>query len=511
MRVSILRTSSSTTSGNLLRILLIIVPILIIGALYWYFSSQPPALAEIISPTRVLISNYSPDSVKISFATPNKNTQATLIWGENSSLGITQTDDRVSINAELQTHSFTLSDLKQTKKYYYRIKIGNSFFPAISEVPSTFVTPTTSEVKRSPITTIYGDIDSSNPINTLIYAYVQTSTGDALPLSIYPKTDGSWLLDVSQALTTSGRPVVVTETTKVRFVFDAGSSGSSQSLTAEKAPYTISLTAAYNFDSVFASSDFTNDSDSIVIVQPTTIGSTTPTATPTITPTTLTGPINFSTLQQNIQLSSESSQSSSQSVLFNLYASPTITNVTNTSFSTFWITPLKEETKIVYGLANSTSTVSKQDDRDSGSPSQYFIHYSTLSLLTAETDYTFIYGNNSGNKSLTTPTALGTTPQFQTIAGNVQNIQGECVIQSSIQGTTRRSAKISVFVPNNGTWSMNIGPLRTQNYSNFFAAQSTETITFDLICVTTANAIKIKTVTMPVSQALVNTVVLPLE
>jgi len=521
MRVSILRSQPQTGGLNFPKALLVALPLLIFAAFAGYFgyqyylSQQQP----VITPSRITVSNYKTDAVTLSFSTPNHKTQSQILWGEStSSLENTQNDDRTNLGPDRETHYFTITDLSPGTKYYFRIKSGDSFYPVTDKDPLTFQTP--SSIKDSTgATTLYGDIDTSNAQDTIIYAYVTTDNGDAYPLSTFPKTDGSWFINANLALLPNGSQAKITDTDQVQIVIDSGIDGFSQNLSANESPVSIKLTENYNFDTVFTASDFENTEP--IIVTPTTISETTPTPTvsvtsetptPTITPSTSvtitpTG-IDFDSLQQNIPLTVGSATQQEQATLFNLFSTPTITNVTATSFTTFWITPAKEQTKLIYGPTGSTTTLTKQDDRDVGAPSTFFIHYTTISLLTAKTPYTFVYGNNAGTKAITTPDTISSAPSFQSISGTVQNMTGECVIQASIQGTARKSSILSVIVPSSGLWSMNIGPLRTQNYSAFFSALDTENITFELVCVPSANTIKTKTATMTVKQAIESQIVL---
>lgn len=521
--------------GNPLQIvftlLLLVVPIVFIaGAVYFIIQVRNDSV--IITPERHIVGNVTAASATIAWTTPNGEAIGSVMWGTSESLSNTEGDIRNNTNGKTDkrnTHIVTIENLSPNTTYYYRIKVGSTVYPSADEAPFSFTTiPLRTQSTSQPVS-IYGNVTNVTDDDIIVSAMVSNGTQNSFPLITYPKTDGSWYIDISKAVSTAAlQPMTVTNKHSVTVNFDTSDSGNSVIASAESSPLRTGLITAYMFDTSTAEKITPTPTPTITApiitpAQPTGSVTPTPTVTQQFTSGTVspsessgTGVFNFAALKQDISLSTGQSPTlgektvSGSHIAFSLYKTPVLTNITDTSLSIFWITEAKEASDIVHAQTNSSGSTKVIDDRDGSISKQHRIHHVTLKKLTANTGYSYTYGQNSSSRQFSSPKTLQVQPSFQNISGSLNTFAGECVMFTQLSRGNQKSSKISTLLQTKD-WILNIGPVRTEDLSQFFAPQSSDIVTFDVYCIQENLSVLSGTKSMPVGTAIGSSVSIDIQ
>lgn len=518
-------------------ILLLIVPVAFLTAALYYVADFR-SRAAVVNPQRVIVGNLASNSAVVSWVTPGGNSVAGVEWGETTALGKIEVDYRNKIEGKStsrETHYVQLDNLQPNKEYYYRIKTTEGSFPAEGETPYSFKTLPLKTQNSAQTVSIYGQISGDASADTVVVAYVSSAGNESLPLITYPRQDGSWYLNLAQATPKTGTtPLVVTEKNSVTLLFDGGENGDVIKTRAEDAPVNVTLSADFSPEEVY---DLLADNKSLPTQTPTQIITPTITITPStsisgtpiiaasVTPTTapvkLSGNIDFSSLRQDVTLKTgnapqstlgEKADTQQEDIQLSLYSTPTLTNVTDSNVSMFWITKTKETTQLVYGTNQATTSEKVFDDRDgSGSPKEYFIHHVTLKKLSSNAQYSYVFGKSTATSSFTVPLALQLQPAFQNISGKVTGSTGECIMKTQLKRGDLKSSPVSTLVTPDVSWLLNVGPVRSADLKTYFAASATDEIIFETICVQGQDAFKNGTVTTTVNKAITEGIIITLK
>lgn len=502
MRVLLAKPEKGSPLQTILILVLLIVPIaFIVGAVL--FVTQLSKDSTLITPEKHIVGNLSAASATIAWTTPSGQTIGSVIWGTSESLSNSEIDLRNKVNGQTEqryTHIVTLDNLSPNTTYYYRIKVGSIVYPSADEAPYSFTTLPLRTQSTAQAVSIYGNITQTTIDDIIVTASVNSGTQTSYPLITYPKNDGSWYIDISKAVSVAQlQPITVTSKHNVTVNFDSSKSGNSVIASPETSPLRTSLIDGYTFN---GTAERILPTATPIVTAPvitpsiTIVAQSSPTPTPSqqftsgnITQSG-TGVFNFAALKQDIALSTGQSptvsqntpQTSSNNIVYSLYKVPVMTNITDTSSSVFWVTEAKETSDLVYSQTNSSGSTKLIDDRDSSSPKQYQIHHVTLKRLTANTSYSYSYGKVTSPRQFTSPKPLQVQPAFQNISGTLNTFSGECILLTQLSRGSLKSSKISTILQNKD-WILNIGPVRKEDLSEFFAPQANDNITFDAYCI----------------------------
>lgn len=504
MRIFLAKGEINNKKGLTRGAFIVLVPLLVlfaaIAAVIYYNSQQGP-----IVPQRIATGNFSTTSVAIAWATPENDTATTLEWGESPNLGKTSLDSRDVNNIALprKTHFIALEDLEPDTEYYYRIKVGNTYYPDINETPYTFKTLNTVESTSQRPISIYGNIKSPDNRNadTIVTVFAESNGIKSLPIITTVKDDGAWYINLSEAIPSEeSEDFQISTDTQISVIYDGGNKGQKETATPANSPLSSNLNAEFSFATLYADVHGTNNVNTSIIPTQLTSGSLT-----TVTPTQVT-----SRFRQDVALlpagggvvitsTPQPSEATGIPTLPEEYTSPIISNVTDSSFTVLWLTAEKTESKVVAGTSQTTATQTFYDDRSIGSRTT-LLHHVTVKQLTPLSVYTYSYG--ATQSTFTTPRSIAEQIQFQTISGTIANANGECYIKTSVQNAQKRSAAITTLIDTQRQFSFNLGPIRTADYNSYFRASNSDILIMDAICISQGPVIRKDSLSLSLKQAL---------
>lgn len=439
---------------------------------------------KILVPERVSVANLKSFEAGITWTTSEKLTTE-LFWGTDESATRQAQDTRDTNGVTPRyTHFSTLKDLDPGKVYYYRIKIGSYYYPALSEKPYSFQTPLLKTESVSQQVSVYGTVATQNLADTIIKATVETSSGDTVPIVTLPDKDGNWIVNIAEATVKTGdKTPTITEKNQVTIVVDSGIEASIQKTTAEASPVALSVQKGLNLNLQSAVSGVSEVKQQFsgATISPTPTAST-------------------DSSKQNVFLRVKPTESSAP-VSFNLYGVPSITNITSSSASTFWISAQKESTNLTYAVATASTTQQLFDDRDTSSSQARYIHHVTFKQLSPVTTYTFSTSRNKDTYFLRIPKVLSEQTKLQVISGKITN-PSECIVLASFSRSNAKSGTISTLPNRDGTFSFNVGPVRTESNDSFFLPEATDTLKLTALCIPSDKVLQSITVTTTLDDAL---------
>lgn len=174
---------------------------------------------------KITLSNMAPTSLSISYFTVAP-TYDFIQYGEDTSVPKVALDSRVGadgLNPRLNTHYFSLKDLKADTKYYFKINSGNTLLPEGEYL--TFKTP--AAISGTPGFEVFsGKVKKSENGAFVAEGIVFLSSDQGQLLSAPVKDDGEWSIaysgirsaDLSKYLQLSG-------TDQIKFMAYAGNDG----------------------------------------------------------------------------------------------------------------------------------------------------------------------------------------------------------------------------------------------------------------------------------------------
>ncbi|HEY40239.1 MAG TPA: hypothetical protein G4O18_00065, partial [Dehalococcoidia bacterium] len=161
-----------------------------------------------------------------------------------------------------------------------------------------------------------------------------------------------------------------------------------------------------------------------------------------------------------------------------------ISNVGDKSFTVSWVTNVDTTGQINYGTSVDSLTSAAYDDR--GETTEDDTHHVTISGLAAGTTYYFevVSGvttdDNGGSKyNVTTGPSLSfTMPEM--ISGKVYKMDGTTPAEGTIvYAQIGTSQVLSGLVDSSGTWGLNIAPIRTADFQNYYTHADADEMTID--------------------------------
>jgi len=188
-------------------ILGLLILVIGIGAGIYFVSKDVlfgPKLSPELAPKKVKITNVNHDQFTVSWIT-NQEAMGYVKHGKTPTLSTTIADDREQrsgTSISLKTHYVTVSGLQPNTKYYFKIGSGseknlydNNGRPyEITTAPSLGASPPP-QLANGNILTATGSPASG--------AIIYLTLSGATPLSALVANDGSWVVDLASALTTS--------------------------------------------------------------------------------------------------------------------------------------------------------------------------------------------------------------------------------------------------------------------------------------------------------------------
>lgn len=159
-----------------------------------------------------------------------------------------------------------------------------------------------------------------------------------------------------------------------------------------------------------------------------------------------------------------------------------ITNITDTGFTVSFLTNASTTASLQYGDSPNNYREEVLDDRDqlSGQPSEHLSHHITVRNLKARTQYYFRikttgnnYFDNEGQPfAVRTARALTQLPAASSAYGKVNNQAGNPATGALIYLTTPGGSPLSAYVKQDGSWSIPLAQLRTQDLSSSVELES---------------------------------------
>jgi hypothetical protein len=503
MRIFLAKGEINSKKGLTRGAFIVLIPLLVlfaaIAGVIYYNSQQGP-----IVPQRITTGNFSTTTAAIAWITPENDTTTLIEWGETPNLGKTSLDSRDVNNIALprKTHFVALEDLEPDAEYYYRIKVGNTYYPDTNEAPYTFKTLNSVEnVSQRPIS-IYGNVKSPDNKNadTLVTVFAESNGIKSLPIITTVKDDGAWYINLSEAVPSEeSEDFQINTDTQISVVYDGGNKGQKEIATPANSPLSANLNPEFSFATLYADVHGTNNVNTSVVPTQLTSGPLT-TTTPTQTVSRFRQDVALLPVEGSVTvITTTPADETGTPKLSEEYSTPIISNVTDSSYTVLWLTADKTESKVVVGTSQSTATQTFYDDRSIGSRTT-LLHHVTVKQLTPLSVYTYSYGTTQS--TFTTPRSIAEQISFQTISGTIANASGECYVRTSVQNSQKRSAVITTLIDSQRHFSFNLGPIRTADYNAFFKANGSDIVIMDAVCISQGPVIRKDSLSLTLKQAM---------
>jgi hypothetical protein len=469
----------SSRAGVLLFLLVsaVAIPLLVV-AVQKYNIFSPKASGAV--PQYLTIANQTDTTATIVWTTPSGSTITSLQWGETNQLGSAEADfrdKRDKVTKTRKTHIVQLTGLKPNTVYYYRITSGAVDYPSSDQTPATFQT-LTAPVKAAPqALTFYGDI-ASKTTDAIILLYPQTALGfsSSLPLATTQNSDGTWFVNVANARISSGEYQDITDKTPVAVIMHTESDGYVKVHTSAENPLSLTtlspLTQAIIDQALLGTTIVTTPTVSATpsVTKRQDVPLKPKGSTPSVTPTGTTPPTDSADI--------------TKSQLFASFASPSVSNISDSSLTVMFLTTTAKESRLLYGTSATSLPSSKYDDANTGT-SPRFLHHYTLTGLSANSAYFFRTTLEDTVRTITLPTKIS-APSGQTIViGELKNAIGECVVRTQVKRGNTISSVITTLPGSNYTWTTNIAPVRVAALDSYMVPGPTDTLLTNAFCVST--------------------------
>ena len=188
------------------------------------------------------------------------------------------------------------------------------------------------------------------------------------------------------------------------------------------------------------------------------------------------------------------SQASAASIM------PRVTNVGYKSFAITWVTDTAGIGYIKYGTSTGNLENTAYDDR--GQETEDDTHHITITGLAASNTYYYeiVSGGitcNSGGipYEITTGSDLGVPPMPEIISGKIYKSDGVTAAEGTIiYASIGTSQVLSALADGNGTWALDIAPIRAANHQSYYAHSDSDDISIE--AQGTPNDITTQTVTI---------------
>lgn len=459
-------------------------------------------------PQIIGVSNITDTGAAISWSTGTQPAITSLQWGDTKNVTRLATDTRDTRDKTTKarkTHYVELTELKASTTYYYRIISGDTTYPALTEEPYSFSTlPKVSETQPSAVT-IYGDVGVQDT-DVIIRAYVPGDLGysGVIPQTTVLNTDGTWVLNLASARKSTGSYLTVKATTPIALIaISADGKGTAKTLKANESPITLDVGGTLTQGTI----------DGVLLTAVTvTPSSTTP--TPTVTaggkqdfPL---NPIGTTSTPTPTTTVSSGDDDLTKEQLLASFASPSVSNVTDTSLSMMYVTETPVVSTLNWGTSVGSLTANRLDDRDQSQATSRYIHHYTLPSLSANTQYYFKPTADNTIRTFTTPATISAPSGQTVITGTLTNGSGECLVRTQIKRNTLYSSIITTLPSSTNAWSVNIKPVRTAALDTYITPVATDTVLTNVFCITTAGDVYYRSAVTTVQNAVTSGISLTL-
>lgn len=452
----------------------VLVGSIVIGVLgYKYFTDWRTGAFSSPTPEDVRISDLTETSVTLSWITPDKSAEGWVKYSTSSTLGAdaqVAQDYRDVYDGQTTartTHYVTVSSLNPGVQYYFSIGSGGKEYKDTSGDAFDFTTAESGSYSSPPSPDpVYGTVTNGSDQSTIVYVTLGSGSNKSFPVSTITNDSGNFEVDLSHVRNAALTGAYSYEDSTVMSVMaQGGDKGGAIVETTAGIGSSLSLT----MDESFSTTTFFAESSAVD-----TGGSSSDTTTTTDTTTDTTDEITLTSMDIPDIITDSTG-------IDNVYTS----NVTENSFSVIWESDEKEQGYLIYGTSASALTSEAIDDRDSlTSKSTYYMHHITVKDIEPETTYYYKivsgsvqYMGTSGAYSITTPATESSPPSSQTVAGTVTGTaQADAVILIKLTKSGVDSSYASVSSDAEGDWLVDIGSLRSADYSSYFEPDDTDTI-----------------------------------
>lgn len=479
-------------------ILLIIgLPLTIYAA---YFATQLVSNAgQESEPLEVVKSNLTSNSITLTWITSKEATGSVVM--EAGGKEVVFPDSRGNISSKV--HFVEVTNLDPSSNNTFSILSGRDTYDNSEGADLKFFTLGVSSDFPVP-NPVFGDAGSSDII---VHALLPDQI-DSTTISTVTSTAGSWYLDLSGFRDSSGDPISsISVDTKITLLFQtADGAGILEGVYSD----------FFSDDGEFTSTVEITDGESIMSSLPTSatlfgLGLAPVEPAPIIVP----DPAPEDTTEPDVETDSEpeerefrvASQIEWVDIAQESATTPTLdlptgaqsmelVSLTDTSAMIIWLTPEGASGKVTYGIDPLDLTETARDKRDSLlSSGEYMAHIVELTSLLPETKYyysvssgTETFDDNGSPLEFTTFSTLSSPPEFVTTSGSITGLSDPTdsvvvaeLIDKDSTGSSNSSWK-GVSIPDqNGSWSVSIGDLRSEDGSEYFDLTDGDDIAVSLL------------------------------
>jgi len=177
-----------------------------------------------------------------------------------------------------------------------------------------------------------------------------------------------------------------------------------------------------------------------------------------------------------------------------------ITNITENSFSVSFTTEQAASGAVKYGSEEKSLRLEIQDDRDqlNGQSGAYQTHHITVKSLLPQTQYYFqivtqgrqVFENNGAPFSVRTA-RTAQPASARSAYGTILNQAGNPAQGALIYFTTSGGSPLSAFVKTDGSWSIPLAQLRTQDLSTILPVQDTTSMNIQVVGNTSSDVLNL--------------------
>lgn len=491
-------------------VMILLIPISVV-AFFLYEDWRARADPE-ERPSDVRLSDVTETSAVISWITPDKAVEGWLLYSDQSGVAdgspLSQ-DDRDVRSGSVEkrtTHYVTLTSLSPDTTYYFVIGSGARTWKDPDGNEFTFKTAAlgSDSIPTTP-DPVFGTVTNASDQNAIIYITLQKNGIKSSPVSTLVNDQGNFEVDLSHIRNANlDDKFLYDDGTEMIIFAQGGDFGGAVLRMAVGDTDAISLTMAEDYPEtdIFADTsgidvepDDGGDSSGSYNPKDTTAPNDTTDSNDTADPDTLDDTSDFDTSDMVSQYPVGMPTTRHDVPLIKLVLGAStvetgisniqLTNVTENSFSVVWTSAEKETGSIVYGTSTDDIGSEAWDTRDSVvAHGEYYTHSISVGNLTPETTYYYeihsgdlVYDNSGDPYEITVPATEDSPPSFFSLFGEVTGTGAQdAILVARISGKSGTSSYISSPVQDNGTWTLSLGGIRTQDHESYYAYSSDDTL-----------------------------------
>ncbi|MBN1618617.1 fibronectin type III domain-containing protein [Candidatus Dojkabacteria bacterium] len=453
-------------------------------------------------PNEVRISNMTTKSVVISWIT-DSGAEGWVRYSTDPAVGegspLSQDDRDVTSGSmdKRTTHYVTLRSLNTGTKYYYVIGSGTQVFKDTNGNPFEFTTASIGESTSTALPdAVYGSVVNGTDMSAIVYITIENASGEkSFPISALTNSGGNFEMSLSDARTADlSAKFSYNNEMKMIIFAQGGDKGGAvlETSVGERDSISMTMDPDYTVTDIFADTsgvDVGGDEEpSQEEPAEESPQQQQPSEQPAQEEPTQEEPEEEAVSQKNYTITHDvplTKMVLGASTVEETIKDVNITNVTENSFTVVWESSIKQPGSINYGSAANALTDTAKDDRDTVvSTGQYYMHHITVKNLDPESTYFYViqsgtksYKNNGNPYQVTLPETLDSPPAFDSIAGQITGTGApDSVVFGIITTDSGTSSEISTITDENGKWTMSIGSVRNQAYTDYFSYESSDSI-----------------------------------